>query len=147
MSVIPPPLTQDPTKPIMLRIGKNYNMIVQKINRKFRATVNKTAGDYIKVQPGSRTDHRKITTLLEERKAEYYVTEPLTNRPIKVVIKGLPASTDVADIEADLTAKGFAIEKVTQLRKFSTSRFLWCGSAPHRRSKQFTMLKMFVTSV
>ncbi|GFT33366.1 hypothetical protein TNCV_859121 [Trichonephila clavipes] len=38
----------------------------------------------------------------------------------KVVIKGLPASTDVADIESDLKEKGIAVEKVKQLRRFAT---------------------------
>ncbi|GFY66638.1 uncharacterized protein TNIN_469341 [Trichonephila inaurata madagascariensis] len=104
----------------MLRIVKNYNLTVQEINIKFPATVNKMTGNYIKVQPGSIEDHRDITTMLEERKAEHYVIEPLANRPIKIVIKGLPNDTDVADIEADLVKKGFAIEKVAQLRKFTT---------------------------
>ncbi|GFU62487.1 RNA-directed DNA polymerase from mobile element jockey [Trichonephila clavipes] len=59
-------------------------------------------GKYIKVQPGSIDDHRDITALLEARKAEHYVIDRLANRPIKVVIKGLPVDTDVADIEANL---------------------------------------------
>ncbi|GFY77985.1 nucleic-acid-binding protein from transposon X-element [Trichonephila inaurata madagascariensis] len=113
-----PPFIQ--AKPIMLRIVKNYNLTVQEINRKFPATVNKMTGNYIKVQPGSIEDHRDITAMLEERKAEHYVIEPLANRPIKVVIKRLPNLTDVADTEADLVKKGFAIEEVAQLRKFST---------------------------
>ncbi|GFV45749.1 hypothetical protein TNCV_2409321 [Trichonephila clavipes] len=77
-------------------------------------------GNYIKVQPGSVDDHRYITTLLEAKKAVHYVIEPLANRPIKVVIKGLPVDTDVAEIEVDIVQKGFVIEKVVQLRKFST---------------------------
>ncbi|GFY42733.1 uncharacterized protein TNIN_6951 [Trichonephila inaurata madagascariensis] len=77
-------------------------------------------GNYIKVQLGSIKDHLDITAMLEERKAEHYVIEPLANRPIKVVIKGLPSDTDVADIEAYLVNEGFAIEKVAQLRTFST---------------------------
>ncbi|GFW76891.1 uncharacterized protein TNCV_2029961 [Trichonephila clavipes] len=75
---------------------------------------------YIKVQPGSVEDHRDITPQLEAKKAEHYVIDRLANQPIKVVIKGLPVDTDVADIEADLVQKVFAIEKVAQLRKFST---------------------------
>ncbi|GFT47802.1 nucleic-acid-binding protein from transposon X-element [Trichonephila clavipes] len=116
--------SSDPTppqpKPIMLRLVKEYNLIIQEINRKFPATVNKVTGKYIKVQPGSIDDHRDITALLEAKKAEHYVIERLANQPIKVVIKGLPVDTDVADIEADLLQKGFAIGKVVQLRKFST---------------------------
>ncbi|GFS56194.1 nucleic-acid-binding protein from transposon X-element [Trichonephila clavipes] len=109
-----------PAKPILLRIVKDYNLIVQDVNRKFPATVNKMAGDYIKIQPATPDDPRDITALLEEIKAEHYIIKPLSDRPIKVVIKGLPVSTDVADIEADLVQKGFALEKVAQWRKFST---------------------------
>ncbi|GFT83993.1 nucleic-acid-binding protein from transposon X-element [Trichonephila clavipes] len=76
------------------------------------------------IQPGSIDDHRDITPLLEDKKAEHYVIDHLANQPIKVVIKGLPVDTDMADIEADLVQKRFAIEKVAQLRKFSTKAFL-----------------------
>ncbi|GFX68103.1 hypothetical protein TNCV_922041 [Trichonephila clavipes] len=79
-------------KPIMLRIVKDYNLIAQDISRKFPTTVNKMTGNHIKIQPGSVDDPRDIATLLEEKKAEHYVIEPLANRPIK----GLPVGSDVA---------------------------------------------------
>ncbi|GFQ91946.1 hypothetical protein TNCT_89111 [Trichonephila clavata] len=44
----------------------------------------------------------------------------VASRPIKVVIKGLPASTPVDDIEQDLKNQGVAVQKVVQLRKFQT---------------------------
>ncbi|GFX38865.1 nucleic-acid-binding protein from transposon X-element [Trichonephila clavipes] len=128
----PPPVQP---KPIMLRIVKDYNLIIQEINRKFPATVNKMTGNNIKVQPGSIDDHRDITALLEARKAEHYVIDRLANRPIKVVIKGLPVDTNVAGIETDLVQKGFAIEKVAQLRKFSTKAPLPIYMAEVRRTE------------
>ncbi|GFW79626.1 nucleic-acid-binding protein from transposon X-element [Trichonephila clavipes] len=78
------------------------------------------AGNYIKIQPATPDDHRDITTHLENIRAEYYIIKRLADRPIKVIIKGLPVKTDVADIEADLVSKGFAKKKVAQMRKFST---------------------------
>ncbi|GFT01575.1 nucleic-acid-binding protein from transposon X-element [Trichonephila clavipes] len=111
------PLT---VKPIMLKIVNSYNLIVQDINRKFPGTVNKMAGNYIKIQPATPDDHRDIVTHLENIRAQHYIIKRLADRPIKVVIKGLPVKTDVAEIESDLISQGFEVEKVAQLRKVST---------------------------
>ncbi|GFV15333.1 PRE_C2HC domain-containing protein [Trichonephila clavipes] len=56
---------------------------------------------------------KKIKNLLIIKKADHYVIEH------PKVIKGLPASTNVADIETDKT-KGFDVEKIAQLRRFAT---------------------------
>ncbi|GFW38524.1 hypothetical protein TNCV_5121981 [Trichonephila clavipes] len=74
------PLT---VKPIMLKIVENYNLIVQDVNRKFPGTVNKMAGNYIKIQPATPDDHREIVTHLENIRAQHYVIKRLADRPIK----------------------------------------------------------------
>ncbi|GFV41386.1 uncharacterized protein TNCV_1302461 [Trichonephila clavipes] len=81
------------TKPFMMRIGKNYNLIHQEIYRSYPNTVNKNTGNYVRIQPASAEDHEKIKNLLVTKKAEHYVIE--NSKVIKAVIKGLPASTDV----------------------------------------------------
>ncbi|GFQ65855.1 hypothetical protein TNCT_425721 [Trichonephila clavata] len=91
-----PPIQAPPKiKPIMMKITKNYNLILQDINRKFPSTTNKVTRDWIKIQCSTSDDHREITTSLVQKKVEHWVIGPVTNRPIKVVIKGLPASTPV----------------------------------------------------
>ncbi|GFY26574.1 uncharacterized protein TNCV_2879041 [Trichonephila clavipes] len=114
---VPPGKSSNPpaVKPIILKIVNGYNLIVQDINRRFPGTVNKMAGNYIKVQPATPDDHRDIVTHLENIRAEHYIIKRLADRPIKVVIKGLPVKTDVAEIEADLISQGFAVEKVAQI--------------------------------
>ncbi|GFX95999.1 nucleic-acid-binding protein from transposon X-element [Trichonephila clavipes] len=106
------PLT---VKPIMLKIVESYNLIVQDVNRKFPGTVNKMAGNYIKIQPATPDDHRDIVTHLENIRAQHYIIKRLADRPIKVVLKGLPVKTDAADIEDDLKSQGFEVEKVVQI--------------------------------
>ncbi|GFY10686.1 nucleic-acid-binding protein from transposon X-element [Trichonephila clavipes] len=81
-------------------------------------TVNKNTGNYIKIQPATAEDEDKIKKLLVIKKADHYTIEHPT--VIKAVIKGLPSSTNVTDIESELKAKGFKVEKIAQLRKFST---------------------------
>ncbi|GFT69215.1 uncharacterized protein TNCV_2253711 [Trichonephila clavipes] len=105
-------------KPIMMRIGKNYNLILQEINRSYPNTINKNTGNYIRIQPATAEDQEKIKHLLIIKKADHYVIEH--PKIIKAVIKGLPASTNITDIESDLNTKGFEVEKIAQLRKFVT---------------------------
>ncbi|GFQ90287.1 uncharacterized protein TNCT_346081 [Trichonephila clavata] len=113
----PPPPATPKIKTIMMRINKNYNLILQEIYRKYPNTINKSTGDYIRIQPKSQEDNENIVKLLEIKKAQFYTKDITT--PIKVVSKGLPIDTDVADIEADLKEQGIKIEKIAQLRKFS----------------------------
>ncbi|GFS54596.1 uncharacterized protein TNCV_2749061 [Trichonephila clavipes] len=119
MDVTPP---KPRIKPIMLRTNKNYNLILQEIYRTYPETLNKNTGNYIKIQPASEEDHENIKKLLITKKADHYVIEE--PKIIKTVIKGLPASTDDADIESELKDKGIAVEKVTQLRRFATKALL-----------------------
>ncbi|GFU85151.1 uncharacterized protein TNCV_1554141 [Trichonephila clavipes] len=115
---VPPGKSSNPlaVKPIMLKIVNDYNLIVQDINRKFPGTINKMAGNYIKIQPATPDDHRDIVTHLENIRAQHYIIKRLADRPIKVVIKGLlPVKTDVAEIESDLISQGFEVEKVAQI--------------------------------
>ncbi|GFQ63793.1 uncharacterized protein TNCT_215141 [Trichonephila clavata] len=101
----------------MMRMNKNCNLILQEIFRKYPNTVNKSTGDYIKIQPKSQEDNDNIVKLLEIKKAQFYTKDIST--PLKVVIKGLPIDTAVEDIEADLKEQGIKIEKIAQLRKSS----------------------------
>ncbi|GFV22399.1 nucleic-acid-binding protein from transposon X-element [Trichonephila clavipes] len=131
------PLT---VKPIMLKIVESYNLIVQDVNRKFPGTVNKMAGNYIKIQPATPDDHREIVTHLENIRAQHYVIKRLADRPIKVVLKGLPVRTEVADIEEDLKSQGFEVEKVAQLRKFSTKEPLPIFMVEVRRNEKAELI-------
>ncbi|GFV11673.1 nucleic-acid-binding protein from transposon X-element [Trichonephila clavipes] len=131
------PLT---VKPIMLKIVNSYNLIVQDINRKFPGTVNKMTGNYIKIQPATPDDHRDIVTHLENIRAQHYIIKRLADRPIKVVIKGLPVKTDAAERESDLISQGFEVEKVAQLRKFSTKEPLPIFMVEVRRNEKAELI-------
>ncbi|GFV95934.1 nucleic-acid-binding protein from transposon X-element [Trichonephila clavipes] len=139
---VPPGKSSNPlaVKPIMLKIVNGYNLIVQDINRKFPGTINKMAGNYIKIQPATPDDHRDIVTHLENIRAQHYIIKRLADRPIKVVIKGLPVKTDVAEIEADLISQGFEVEKVAQLRKFSTKEPLPIFMVEVRRNEKAELI-------
>ncbi|GFT26361.1 nucleic-acid-binding protein from transposon X-element [Trichonephila clavipes] len=104
-------------KPIMLKYKDNYNMVLKGLNRMYPNSTNKLTGKYIKIM-ASTTDareHREITNLLKSKGEEYYTVPALADRPLKVVIKGLPKSTATAEIKADLLEQGVPVIKVSQL--------------------------------
>ncbi|GFY66240.1 uncharacterized protein TNIN_287851 [Trichonephila inaurata madagascariensis] len=107
-------------KPIFMRLTPNYNLIHQEINRTHPSAKNTHTKGYFKIEAETEDHHREITRYLTEKKIEYYVIEPPANRPLKLVIKGLPEDVDPEDIKNDLISKGIKIEKVAQLKKFAT---------------------------
>ncbi|GFV30159.1 nucleic-acid-binding protein from transposon X-element [Trichonephila clavipes] len=77
----------------------------------------KTAGKYVKLYTDTQSQHDTLKQLLEVLKYPFYTFTPKNERPIKVVIKGLPRSTTTAEIQSDLL-------KVTQLTGNITKQLL-----------------------
>ncbi|GFX75378.1 nucleic-acid-binding protein from transposon X-element [Trichonephila clavipes] len=109
---------QDP--PIHIKFANNYNLILQEINRKFPKTKSKLSGEYLRIFASTTDDHRDITLFLKEKGVQFFAFHSIDLRPQKVVIKGLPISTDICDIQKDLTERGFLVNKVAQLTKTKT---------------------------
>ncbi|GFW98396.1 uncharacterized protein TNCV_3454251, partial [Trichonephila clavipes] len=107
-------------KPIMMKLFPEYNLILQEIHRTHPTVTNTHVGGWIKIQAENSDHHREITLFLSDKKCQYYVTDPPANRPLKVVIKGLLATTDPEDIKKDLIEQGINIVKIAQLRQFKT---------------------------
>ncbi|GFW34832.1 uncharacterized protein TNCV_2698121 [Trichonephila clavipes] len=107
-------------KPIMMKLFPEYNLILQEIHRTHPTATNTHVGGWIKIQTESSDHHREITSFLSDKKCQYYVTDPPANRPLKVVIKGLLATTDPEEIKKDLIDQGINILKIAQLRQFKT---------------------------
>ncbi|GFT40189.1 hypothetical protein TNCV_1526961 [Trichonephila clavipes] len=77
-------------KPIMLKYKDNYNMVLKGLNRMYPNSTNKLTGKYIKIMASTTDEHREITNLLKSKGEEFYSVPALADRPLKVVIKGLP---------------------------------------------------------
>ncbi|GFV40266.1 nucleic-acid-binding protein from transposon X-element, partial [Trichonephila clavipes] len=60
-------------------------------------------------------DYYKLLQLLDQENYQYHVITPKAERPIKVVVKGLPKETEINDIKSDLIEQGFPEAKVAQL--------------------------------
>ncbi|GFT12444.1 hypothetical protein TNCV_4336141 [Trichonephila clavipes] len=101
----------------MLEIEKNILSATPETTRKLEEELKNLDAKIKTLEVETEDHHRKIPTYLTQQKMEYYVTKPPANRPLKLVIKGLPTDVDPEDIKNDLISKGIKIEKVTQLKK------------------------------
>ncbi|GBO00701.1 hypothetical protein AVEN_14109-1 [Araneus ventricosus] len=78
----------------------------------------KPVGEFMHVFTNSSKDHRDLTDYLTEQNIQYYVVPLRAEKPVKIVIKGLPGDTKTDKIEEGLTSKGFKVAKVNQLLRF-----------------------------
>ncbi|GFY39437.1 hypothetical protein TNIN_464821 [Trichonephila inaurata madagascariensis] len=75
----------------------------------------KLTGEYFKLYTDTFEQQRSLIHLLEELDYEFHVIPSKADRPIKVVIKGLPRDTPIINIQAELLELGFTVERVSQL--------------------------------
>ncbi|GFW35134.1 uncharacterized protein TNCV_5066991 [Trichonephila clavipes] len=59
--------------------------------------------------------HGEITKELKEKGEEFYAVPTPGDRPLKMVLKGLPSNTDINDIKNDLANQGMPAMKIAQL--------------------------------
>ncbi|GFU44922.1 hypothetical protein TNCV_4234531 [Trichonephila clavipes] len=88
---------------------ENYKIIIKDLDKDFPNCDVKLAGKYLKIFTITSDEHRILTDYLDasEKREEFYVINPPDSRPQKIVIKGLPVSTEIGEIQADLTSQGF----------------------------------------
>ncbi|KAF8785183.1 Nucleic-acid-binding protein transposon like protein [Argiope bruennichi] len=107
--------------PIMLRRTAEYREIIKRLNTIHNIKCKaKEAGEFIKLFAETSDDVRKLTKYLHEQTKEYFVIADRAEKPIKVVLKGLPLNIDTEEIKTELTEKGFRVDKINQLRRFKT---------------------------
>ncbi|GFS74170.1 hypothetical protein TNCV_969321 [Trichonephila clavipes] len=120
--------------PLMLLITDDFRLHTKTLTNKMPALRIKTAGKYAKLYTDTQPQHDTLKQLLTELKYPFTFI-PKHERPIKVVIKGLPRTTKTAEIQSDLLDLGYTINKVTQLTGNITKQLLsvFTISAPQKR--------------
>ncbi|GFT61024.1 RNA-directed DNA polymerase from mobile element jockey [Trichonephila clavipes] len=111
---------QPKIKPIFMKITPDYNLLLQEIHRTHPTAKNTHMKGYFKIEAETEDHHREITAYLTGKSVGYYVINPPENRPLKLVIKGLPEDVEPEEVKKDLISKGINVEKVAQLKKFAT---------------------------
>ncbi|GFV64497.1 nucleic-acid-binding protein from transposon X-element [Trichonephila clavipes] len=120
-----------PDKPTLMKDDerrsaiRNRNLLVLDYNcsqsAKFVAIANihtlrsKKTGDLIKLYTNNSDDYELLQDAVEKLKYQFFIIKPKNERPIKVVVKGLPKDTETRDIPQNLIELRFTVDKVIQL--------------------------------
>ncbi|GFT58581.1 hypothetical protein TNCV_1250461 [Trichonephila clavipes] len=84
---------------------------MQEIYRKYPKTNSKLSGEYLRIFASTADERNEIIAFLKERGEQFFALHPQDTKPQKIVIKGLPISTDIDDIKKDLSDRGFLVSK------------------------------------
>ncbi|GFQ71493.1 RNA-directed DNA polymerase from mobile element jockey [Trichonephila clavata] len=71
------------------------------------------AGRFLKVTVADADQYRALNSFLTEAGVEFKSFNLKEDRPVKVVIRGLPSNTEPEDIQAEIEAEGFKVKVTT----------------------------------
>ncbi|GFV89415.1 nucleic-acid-binding protein from transposon X-element [Trichonephila clavipes] len=100
--------------PIMLFVEKNYKAQMAAITEAFSKIRSRLTGEFLKLYTDS-AEERRMAVHLKLLKFQFYTIKSKAERPIKVVIKGLPRNTNPEEIKQDLEILGYTPDRVNQL--------------------------------
>ncbi|GFW32587.1 nucleic-acid-binding protein from transposon X-element [Trichonephila clavipes] len=108
----------------MLFVEENYKVQMAAITKEFPQIRSRLTGDFLKLYTDSAEERRLVVQLLKRLKFQFYTIKAKAERPVKVVIKGLPRTTNPEEIKQDLEMLGYTPDRVTQLIGRKTKRAL-----------------------
>ncbi|GFT24803.1 nucleic-acid-binding protein from transposon X-element [Trichonephila clavipes] len=78
------------------------------------------SGRFLKVTVADDVDYRALSKWLESSGIEFKSFMLKQDRPVKVVIRGLPSNTEPEDIKSEIEAEGFKVLKISQMKNYRT---------------------------
>ncbi|GFV94225.1 zinc finger protein [Trichonephila clavipes] len=78
------------------------------------------SGRFLKVTVADDVDYRALSKWLESSGVEFKSFMLKQDRPVKVVIRGLPSNTEPEDIKTEIEAEGFNVLKISQMKNYRT---------------------------
>ncbi|GBN46416.1 hypothetical protein AVEN_108294-1 [Araneus ventricosus] len=88
---------------------------------------NQLAEWYLKQTTDTKNEDRALSHALEKYGSEFRTFILKDDRPVKIVVRGLPASAPIEDIKAEFVNECFSVRKISRLFKGSHA-FILCST-------------------
>jgi hypothetical protein len=112
--------TSNKTVPIVIRQPDKWVQISKKLHKEnIQYTKARSTPEGIKVYPTTVTDFRKITAYLDNQKYEYHTYQLQQDRSLKTVMRGIPLSIQIEEIQKDLQEEGYETTKIERMKNKS----------------------------
>ncbi|GFV07509.1 RNA-directed DNA polymerase from mobile element jockey [Trichonephila clavipes] len=82
--------------------------------------ISKLTCKFLRITVQSDDEYRKLAQFLRHEGVAYKSFMPKSDRPLKLLIRGLPTSTKVEEIRVEIERERFQIHKISRLQKFET---------------------------
>lgn len=112
------PAKQKPPPPITVTNETTYRAIITQAKENGYEVINASMTDnLIRIYPKAPDDYRKIIKLLEAKDQEFFCRPMDPKNIIKAVMKSIPKFIQVQEIQEELEAQGFVINKIDRMSK------------------------------
>ncbi|GFW62451.1 zinc finger protein [Trichonephila clavipes] len=93
------------------------------------------SGRFLKVTVADDVDYRALSKWLESSGVEFKSFMLKQDRPVKVVIRGLPSNTEPEDIKSEIEAEGFKVLKISQMKIIEQRHPCLCSTFKPRTAR------------
>ncbi|GJQ79066.1 hypothetical protein Trydic_g18471, partial [Trypoxylus dichotomus] len=102
--------------PVVLRDKARWmrvNAEIQQLGVKIIKVVNAQVG--IRIQPATASDYRRLVEIVTNMKVPFHSYQLTEEKPLKIVLRGLPEEISDEEIQEDLAQQGFATATVKRM--------------------------------
>jgi hypothetical protein len=102
------------------------------------------SGNFIKIFADNIDNFKKIQNFVKINNIMAFNNNPKQERPLKIVVCGIPNDTPCSEVHADLTERGFQVNKCVQLKNYVTKKYynkFLCHLAPNPNNKNIYEIK------
>ncbi|GFU36520.1 nucleic-acid-binding protein from transposon X-element [Trichonephila clavipes] len=111
---------QNRIPPIFVNPPGNWCTLISIARQLAPTLISKLTGKFLRITVQKDDEYRKLAQFLRHEGVEYKSFMLKSDRPIKLLIRGLPTSTKVEEIRVEIEGEGFQIHKISRLQKFKT---------------------------
>ncbi|GFX15731.1 RNA-directed DNA polymerase from mobile element jockey [Trichonephila clavipes] len=81
---------------------------------------SKLSGRFLRITVQSEEEYRKLATYFRHEQIAFKSFMLKSERPLKLILRELPTSTDLEAVKKDIESEGFKIHKISRLTKFQS---------------------------
>ncbi|GFU03543.1 zinc finger protein [Trichonephila clavipes] len=106
--------------PFFISPKGDWRQLVALAKLKAPSFQSQMSGRFLKVIVSDEVEYRDLSHWLETTGVVFKSFMLKQDRPVKVVVRGLPSNTEPEDIKTEIEAEGFKVVKISQMKNFRT---------------------------
>ncbi|GFT68762.1 zinc finger protein [Trichonephila clavipes] len=104
--------------PFFISPKGDWRQLVALAKLKAPSFQSQMSGRFLKVTVSDEVEYMNLSRWLESTGVEFKSFKLKQDRPVKVVVRGLPSNTEPEDIKAEIEAEGFKVIKISQMKNY-----------------------------